>query len=264
MNVGPMGNGRWDKRDIEVFQGIGQWLKVNGESIYGAQRTNLPIQPWGVTTLKGDTLYAHVFHWPADGKLIIGGLRSDIGKGWLVADKKAAIRFKRLNADDYELPANAPDSMNSVIALVLNNRKVPNPIRLIDHKQSNTLYTFDSELQGRGLGYGDGKPNCNYVTKWKNTNQWMKWNLRSSAPVEYTVYLDYNTQGKNDTGTVVVEIAGQKLEANYSTYPEQKGTNSLRLGKVKLPKGSFECSLKGKQYQGSQYMTPIAVRLEKE
>ena len=83
-------------------------LKVNGESIYGAQRTNLPIQPWGVTTLKGDTLYAHVFHWPADGKLIIGGLRSDIGKGWLVADKKAAIRFKRLNADDYELtlPAN--------------------------------------------------------------------------------------------------------------------------------------------------------------
>ena len=51
MNVGPMGNGRWDKRDIEVFQGIGQWLKVNGESIYGAQRTNLPIQPWGVTTL---------------------------------------------------------------------------------------------------------------------------------------------------------------------------------------------------------------------
>ena len=125
MNVGPMGNGRWDKRDIEVFQGIGQWLKVNGESIYGAQRTNLPIQPWGVTTLKGDTLYAHVFHWPADGKLIIGGLRSDIGKGWLVADKKAAIRFKRLNADDYELtlPAYAPDSMNSVIALVLNNRK---------------------------------------------------------------------------------------------------------------------------------------------
>ena len=266
MNVPAANSGRWDKRDIEVFQGIGQWLKVNGESIYGAQRTNLPIQPWGVTTLKGDTLYAHVFHWPADGKLIIGGLRSDIGKGWLVADKKAAIRFKRLNADDYELtlPANAPDSMNSVIALVLNNRKVPNPIRLIDHKQSNTLYTFDSELQGRGLGYGDGKPNRNYVTKWKNTNQWMKWNLRSSAPVEYTVYLDYNTQGKNDTGTVVVEIAGQKLEANYSTYPEQKGTNSLRLGKVKLPKGSFECSLKGKQYQGSQYMTPIAVRLEKE
>ena len=42
-----------------------------------------------------------------------GGLRSDIGKGWLVADKKAAIRFKRLNADDYELtlPANAPDSI---------------------------------------------------------------------------------------------------------------------------------------------------------
>ena len=88
MNVGPMGNGRWDKRDIEVFQGIGQWLKVNGESIYGHNAPICLYSRGGVTTLKGDTLYAHVFHWPADGKLIIGGLRSDIGKGWLVADKE--------------------------------------------------------------------------------------------------------------------------------------------------------------------------------
>ena len=42
--------------------------------------SNLPIQPWGVTTLKGDTLYVHVYRWPADSKLIIGGLRSDIKK----------------------------------------------------------------------------------------------------------------------------------------------------------------------------------------
>lgn len=88
MNVGPMGNGKWDARDVEVFQGIGKWLKVNGESIYGTQRTNLPVQPWGVTTLKGDTLYAHVYRWPSDGKLVIGGLRSEIKKGWCLANKK--------------------------------------------------------------------------------------------------------------------------------------------------------------------------------
>lgn len=125
MNVGPMGNGKWDARDVEVFQGIGKWLKVNGESIYGTQRTNLPVQPWGVTTLKGDTLYAHVYRWPSDGKLVIGGLRSEIKKGWCLANKKTSVKFNRLNADDYELalPAKAPDSMDAVIALILDKQQ---------------------------------------------------------------------------------------------------------------------------------------------
>lgn len=265
MNVGPMGNGKWDQRDVEVFQGIGKWLKVNGESIYGTKRTNLPVQPWGVTTLKGDTLYAHIYQWPADGKIVLGGLRSVLQEGWLIANKKAVVKFSRLNADDYELtlPSKAPDAMNSVIALVLEKQQTPNPIRLIDHKRTNILATFDSELQGKGLGYGDGKPNRNYITKWNKANQWMKWNLRLNEPAEYTVFLDYNTQGKNDTGTVIVEIAGQKLEINYPAFVERQGTKSLRAGKVKLDKGAFECSLRGKQYQGSQYMKPIAIRLEK-
>ena len=265
MNVGPMGNGQWDSKDIEVFQGVGKWLKVNGESIYGTRRTNLPIQPWGVTTLKGDTLYVHVYRWPADSKLIIGGLRSDIRKGWFLADKKASVQFKRLSTDDYELtvPAKAPDSINSVIALVLGKQKLPNPIRLLDAGQTNVLYTFDAELQGRGLGYGDGKPNRNYVKNWKNESQSMKWRLRLNEPAEYTLYLDYNTAGKDDKGTVIVEINGKIFEANYPPYHERKGSSSIRIGKISLPEGAFECNLKGKQYQGNQYMNPIAVRLEK-
>ncbi|WP_291591543.1 alpha-L-fucosidase [Bacteroides sp.] len=265
MNVGPMGNGKWDKKDIEVFQGIGKWLTVNGESIYGTQRTNLPIQSWGVTTLKGDTLYAHVHRWPVDGKIIIGGLRSEIKKGWFLADKKASVKFKRLNEDDYELsvPVTAPDTINPVVALVLNKQQLPNPIRLLDARQENILYTFDAELQGRGLGYGDGKPNRNYVKNWKSETQSMKWKFRLNEPAEYTLYLDYNTAGQNDTGTVTIEIAGQEFKVDYPSFYERKGSHSIRIGKVNLPEGASECSLKGKRRQGEQYMNPIAIRLEK-
>ncbi|MFV0324516.1 MAG: alpha-L-fucosidase [Bacteroides xylanisolvens] len=265
MNVGPMGNGQWDQKDVEVFQGIGKWLKVNGESIYGTQRTNLPIQPWGVTTLKGDTLYAHVYQWPSDRKIVIGGLRSNIRKGWLIADKKAKVQFNRLNTDDYvlTLPAKAPDTMDAVIALILDKKKASNPVRLLDAQKSNTLYTFDATLQGRGLGYGDGKPNRNYIKSWKNESQSMQWQLRLNEPAEYTIYLDYNTAGKDDTGTVVIEIAGQSFDVNYPAFLEKKGSSSLKVGKVKLNKGELQCTLKGKQKKGAQYMNPIAVRLEK-
>ena len=147
--------------------------------------------------------------------------------------------------------------------MVLGKQKLPNPIRLLDAGQTNVLYTFDAELQGRGLGYGDGKPNRNYVKNWKNESQSMKWRLRLNEPTEYTLYLDYNTAGKDDKGTVIVEINGKIFEANYPPYHERKGSSSIRIGKISLPEGAFECNLKGKQYQGNQYMNPIAVRLEK-
>jgi len=264
MNVGPMGNGAWDQRDKDVLLGIGKWMKVNGESLYGAERTDLPIQPWGVVTEKGNTIYAHVFNWPKDGKLTIGGLRSDIKSAKMLVNGKK-VSFKRLNENDCQLilPGNAPDAVNSVVVIDL-VKKVPSyNVRLLDTKADNTLYTFDSQLIGRGLGYGDGKTNKNYIKNWKNESQSMKWTLRQSEPAEYTVYLDYNTVDKTSGGKVAVEIAGQRLEVDYPAFYERKGVNKLEVGKVKLPKGNFTCELKGVSHEGKQYMLPIAVRLVK-
>ena len=89
MNVGPMGDGRFDPKDVAILQGIGAWWKVNGESIRGTTRTPLPVQAWGESTRKGNTLYLHVFQWPSDGKLVVGGLKSDVKKAWLLADADA-------------------------------------------------------------------------------------------------------------------------------------------------------------------------------
>ncbi len=265
MNVGPMGNGKWDQRDVDIFRGIGKWLKVNGESIYGSRRTDLPVQPWGVTTYRGDTLYAHVYRWPADGLITIGGLRSDIRKAWILSDRKAKVSFSRLNQDDWalRLPKTAPDTVNTVIAMVLGKKSEPSHVRLLDHRSSNNLATFDARLTGRGLGFGDGKQNRNYVKNWKNNEQSMSWNLRLNEPAEYDVFLDYNTAGKDDAGTVTVEIAGQSFDVDYPAFDERRGSSSLYVGKVKLDKGTFDVTLRGKSFTGKTYMNPIAIRLEK-
>ena len=262
MNVGPMGNGKWDAKDVEIFNGVGEWLKVNGESIYGVLQTDLPIQPWGVTTWKGDKLYAHVYQSPEDDRLVIGGLRSEVDKAWMQADG-TQVKGYRLNKDDYvlELPDINPDAANTVIVLQLKEQRPSNPIRLLDEKGDNTLLTFDAELIGKGLGYGDGKPNRNYVKNWTSTEQSMRWAVRLNNPADYDVYLDYNTPSHH-SGTVNVKIGSRTFEVAYPAYLEKQGTNRIYVGKVHLDAGIVDCLLEAGVREGDYYMNPVGLVLK--
>lgn len=266
MNVGPMGNGKWDEKDMQIFHDIGKWLSANGEGIYGTASTDLPQQPWGVTTWRGDTLYAHVFSLPDDGKITIGGLRCGITSARLVADADSKVAFKRISPDDYEIsinPARA-DTANTLVALTLDKRVDNNPVRLLSQKQPNVLYAFDADLHGIGLKYGDGKVNRNHVKGWNSNAQSLSWDLRASEKASYHVYLDYNTVGRDDSGSVSLEFGDASFTIPYSPHPERLGTKSVYVGSVTIDKGCISCRLTGLQYTGSQYMSPIAVRLQPE
>ena len=60
LNVGPMPNGRIQKEHIKSLSGIGQWVKLNGETIYGTNRG--PIDPTDeiASTQKDNTIYIHL------------------------------------------------------------------------------------------------------------------------------------------------------------------------------------------------------------
>ena len=264
MNVGPMGNGKWDEKDVEIFKGVGKWLSVYGEAIYGNERTDLPIQIWGVTTKKGNMTYLHIYNWPKDGKLIVGGMTSDIDKAWIVGSlNNNELKTRRLNSKDVEvfLPQVAPDTINTVVALTLKEKKAAYPVRLLSTSSENILYTFDADLKGVGLGYGDGKPNRNYVKGWNNNSQSFQWKFRINEAANYDIYIDYNTESEKDKGSVILNINGKRYEINYVPRLEKDGTNSIKTGQISIPKGEYTCLLEGDKYEGVSYMRPIAVRL---
>ena len=64
LNVGPQPNGNIPAAALERLAAMGEWLAVNGETIYGTRSTLVKPQPWGVTTHKDDRMWLHVF--PAD------------------------------------------------------------------------------------------------------------------------------------------------------------------------------------------------------
>jgi alpha-L-fucosidase len=119
LNVGPTGQGIIPQGAVSDLQAVGDWMKTNGESIYGTSASPLKMQPdWGRITKKGNTLYLHVFDWPKDGKLVVP-LAGSVAR--LLADKSEL----KLTADKpagtvtIEVPAQAPDPIDTVVVLTL-------------------------------------------------------------------------------------------------------------------------------------------------
>jgi hypothetical protein len=263
MNVGPMGNGKWDETDVEIFRGVGDWLKVNGEAIYGNEKTGLPIQNWGVTTRKGDHLYLHIYQWPKDGKLIVGGLSADVDTAYFLAGKDT-VTCKNFGDKDMliQLPVACPDTVNTVVALQLKNTAYQtDDKRLLEPDATNLLLTFDAQLS-KDLTPADGKVYRNYIYNWTRADQSMTWNVRLLQPATYRISVEYNKENPTDLGTIVVEINGKPYKASYT--PNQRALNSEKLfvAIVALAPGEHTIVLKGERYEGKQHMRPMQLILE--
>lgn len=140
LNVGPDGEGVIPQPSQDMLRAVGKWLKVNGESIYGAERTPFGAEfgeysatekdrrgrprflartDWRCTTKPGK-LYLHLFKWPA-GSFQLAGVQGTAAKAYLLADpRRAPLTLTQTGTQvSISLPQSAPDPVDSVIVLEL-------------------------------------------------------------------------------------------------------------------------------------------------
>jgi alpha-L-fucosidase len=116
LNVGPQPDGVIQPEFQDRLRAIGEWLSVNGESIY--ETTYGPVQGMASvrTTAKNQKVFIHVFDWPSSA-LDVDGLQAKVISAHLLTTGQA-LKFRQTVAKlQIDLPAQAPDPNVSTIAV---------------------------------------------------------------------------------------------------------------------------------------------------
>ena len=118
LNVGPRPDGTIQPEFQERLRAIGDWLSMNGDSIYGT--TYGPVQgvPSIRTTAKDNQLFVHVFDWPS-GALEFSGIQSRVISARLLATGQALKFTQTQQALRLDLPPKIRDPNVTTIALTI-------------------------------------------------------------------------------------------------------------------------------------------------
>jgi alpha-L-fucosidase len=72
LNIGPKGDGALIQEERKLMKQLGDWMKVNGDSVINAEPGLEPWQFYGPSTKRGDMVYLHQFASPSESVVVRG------------------------------------------------------------------------------------------------------------------------------------------------------------------------------------------------
>ncbi len=215
LNIGPTSEGLFPAPAVERLKEIGQWMKANSVSIYGTSASPFERLPWGRCTRKTNgnetTLYLHVFDWPADGKLLVPGLKCTTRDCYLLTSSK-----KRLAMEQGErgltimVPLQDPDPISTTVVL-----KVKGPIEVEQYVTAQNkdgsveLRASDARVHGQELKYEAG-PKRDNLGYWITPTDWADWEFAITRPGKFEVTGEVAAP---EAASVQVAFGKNKIEA---------------------------------------------------
>ncbi len=207
LNVGPRPDGVIPPSQVSSLRAIGDWLTVNGESIYGADPSPLVFPPYAITSKPGK-LYLHLREI-LNNQVSLQGILTGVTKAYCLADPaQTALDFSQ---DGAELAVTVPDAAIQLHVTVIVLELAAEQAQVADETlQQNADGSI--ELPAESCEFAVRRTSYDYdrkvTVRWgEHPLQGLLWTVNVSAPGEFCVIsedsgderLEYELITRDDT-----------------------------------------------------------------
>jgi alpha-L-fucosidase len=237
LNVGPTAEGVIPQPEVDRLAAMGEWLKANGESIYGTTGSPFRRQlDWGRVTQKDGKMFLHVFDWKDGGQIWLP-MTSKISKASLLAAPDRTLEVT--NADGglaIKLTGEAPDKIASVIVAEVDGpvQSFVPPIHAAADGVLN-LDAVDANLPS-GQKLAQTKRGHKQMIAMSKADNVATWPVKLETPGRYKVELTYSCDPDNAGADYKVGVGDQSVTGKTESTKTTDDFSTMTVGNVTLEK----------------------------
>lgn len=192
LNVAPRPDGTIPQSQVNSITAIGDWLKINGEAIYGADPSPLKFPPYAITSKPGK-VYLHIKDL-VEHRVDLSGLLSKVNKAYCLADETMQpLEFYQEGAElSVSIPKSSIAPRVTVIVLEIANQKAQVIDETIQQEVNGSLHlpVAQCEFAIRRISYDYEKK---VTHRWgENIKQGLVWTVNVTKLGEYQVVSEDN------------------------------------------------------------------------
>jgi alpha-L-fucosidase len=251
LNVGPTSEGLVPAPSVERLAGIGQWMKVNHEAIYGTTASPFKKLTWGKCTQKPGKLYLHAFDWPSDGQLLVP-LASEVKKAYLLTAKSKRLKVESASEGKVVyVPAVSPTPHAGVVVLEIKGKPEVLATGLRQAADGTvTLKAGDAELIGSSIKL-ETRDSVANIGFWTDAKDYVQWPVTITKPGTFEVEANYACDPGSDGSECALIIGGQQLSATVVATQGWGDFVTAIVGQIDVPKaGPVNVLVKATRKQG--------------
>jgi alpha-L-fucosidase len=267
LNIGPDAEGRVPAEAQRALHGVGAWMKVNGEAIYGTQASPFARLPWGRATRKGNTLYLMVFDWPSDDRLRVP-VQGEVKSISLLGAPDALFALEDSSPTTglaLALPGEPVDKACSVLRLEFADEPRALPFAVVPAGDGTlALLPHDATLTGPSLrveqvgAIEDVRYNLGY---WLDASAFAAWPVAIETAGSYRVLAELACKDDSAGSRMSLECGASRLEFEVPATGAWQQYRELELGALALPTGRSELALRALTKSGEAVVNVRALRL---
>lgn len=249
LNVGPTNLGEFTPETMDRLQTMGAWMKKYSASIYGTTASPFGKLSFdGRCTRKGNKLFLQVFKWPEDGRIVLGGLKTEPSRAKELSTGETVVVSKSTSGDQAAWAIQKPNAIDPYATVVeLDFRSAPEVVQVetaVTPAANGDLGLMpgDADLVGgAGVETRGGQPNIGF---WMSLEDKATWTVKAPAAGAYTVEVEYACPATEAGSEFAISDGSESVHATVSDTGDWGNFKVDTLaGKLNLPSGKSKVVL---------------------